>query len=87
MPEVEDQRREVGGQCASIWGQRVVLKEGFSGPCSWMMWACETAVGKVGESLSVSVLKRWARNSFWLELLFGCVGELSNRYGSKFFVM
>ena len=43
MPEVELQRRVSGGQWDSISGHMAVLKEGDSGPCSWIMEADETA--------------------------------------------
>ena len=43
MPEVELQRRASEGQWDSILGHMAVLKEGDSGPCSWIMEADETA--------------------------------------------
>lgn len=54
MPEVLDQKRACAGACVSICGQMDCLKVGVSGPCSWIMSAEETAVGRSGARV-----RRW----------------------------
>lgn len=91
MPEVEVQRREVGGQCFSIWGHMLVLKLGFSGPCSWMMVAWETAVERFGSILRVPSLKSCKTSSFPLMLVLeaspgggsDCVEGAPWKYGDR----
>lgn len=48
MPEVEDQKRAVGGADASMAAQVAVFQAGDSGPCSWIIVAVETAAERVG---------------------------------------
>ena len=43
MPDVDDQRRASFGACGSMLAHRDFLKGRFSGPCSWIMVAFETA--------------------------------------------
>ena len=70
MPDVELHRRQAGGQWVSISGQREALKARFSGPCSWMMDARATALGR-SESMLRRPLDRYFVTRSWLEDAWG----------------
>lgn len=53
MPDVEDQKRAVGGARDSISDQRDCFVETDSGPCSCTMFAADTASARDGERMRV----------------------------------